>query len=38
MSLVNEDDSIEFTDGALRLIDATGKIIEDGMTASASLK
>ncbi len=34
MSLVNEDDSIEFTDGALRLIDATGALVEDGMTAT----
>ncbi len=34
MSLVNEDDSIEFTDGALRLIDAQGNTIEDGMTAA----
>jgi NAD-reducing hydrogenase large subunit len=34
MSLINEDESIEFTDGALRLIDAEGKIIEDGITAS----
>ena len=33
MSLVNEDDSIELTDGALRLIDSTGKILEDGITA-----
>jgi NAD-reducing hydrogenase large subunit len=33
MSLVNEDDSIEFTVGALRLIDAKGSIIEDGMLA-----
>lgn len=34
MSLVNEDDSIEFTDSALRLIDPTGNVIEDGITAS----
>ena len=34
MSLVNEDESIEFTDGALRLIDAEGATIEDGMTAA----
>jgi NAD-reducing hydrogenase large subunit len=34
MSLINEDESIEFTDGALRLIDATGNIIEDGITAT----
>ena len=25
MSLINEDESFEFTDGALRLIDAKGK-------------
>ncbi len=34
MSLINEDESIEFTDGTLRLIDAEGRILEDGMTAS----
>jgi NAD-reducing hydrogenase large subunit len=34
MGLINEDESIEFTDGALRLIDPQGKIIEDGITAS----
>jgi NAD-reducing hydrogenase large subunit len=34
LSLINEDESIEFTDGALRIVDATGTIIEDGMTAS----
>ena len=34
MSLINEDESIEFTDGALRLIDAKGSTIEDGITAS----
>jgi len=34
MSLINEDESIEFTDGALRLIDEKGKTIEDGITAS----
>ncbi len=33
MSLVNEDGSIEFNRGALRLIDPAGKIIEDGMDA-----
>jgi NAD-reducing hydrogenase large subunit len=33
LGLINEDETIEFTDGALRLIDPTGKIIEDGMTA-----
>jgi NAD-reducing hydrogenase large subunit len=34
MSLVNEDESIEFTDGALRLIGPTGQTIEDGITAT----
>ena len=34
MGLINEDESIEFTDGALRLIDAKGNIIEDGITAT----
>jgi NAD-reducing hydrogenase large subunit len=34
MSLVNEDESIEFTDGALRLIDSAGNVIEDGITAT----
>jgi len=34
LSLINEDESIEFTDGALRLVDAEGKTIEDGMTAA----
>ncbi|SPE23655.1 NAD-reducing hydrogenase subunit HoxH [Candidatus Sulfotelmatomonas gaucii] len=34
LSLINEDESIEFTDGALRLVDEGGKIIEDGMTAA----
>ncbi|MFP5275855.1 MAG: Ni/Fe hydrogenase subunit alpha [Acidobacteriota bacterium] len=34
MSLVHEDDSIEFTDGTLRLVDAEGKTIEDGITAN----
>ncbi len=34
MSLVNDDESIEFTDGALRLIDPAGKTIEDGITAT----
>jgi NAD-reducing hydrogenase large subunit len=33
LGLVNEDDSIEFTDGALRLVDAKGVTIEDGITA-----
>lgn len=34
LSLINEDESIQFTDGALRLIDARGNIIEDGITAT----
>jgi NAD-reducing hydrogenase large subunit len=34
MGLINEDESIEFTDGALRLIDPQGAIIEDGITAT----
>jgi NAD-reducing hydrogenase large subunit len=34
MGLVNEDDSVEFTDGALRLIDAQGNVVEDGITAN----
>jgi NAD-reducing hydrogenase large subunit len=34
MSLMNEDGSIEFTDGALRLIDPAGSTIEDGITAA----
>jgi len=34
MGLINEDESIEFTDGALRLIDPQGAIIEDGISAS----
>lgn len=34
MSLVNDDGSIEFTDGTLRLIDAEGNTIEEGMTAA----
>ena len=34
MSLINEDESIEFTDGTLRLVDAAGTTIEDGITAS----
>jgi len=33
MGLINEDESVEFTDGALRLIDAKGKIVADGITA-----
>ncbi len=34
MGLINEDESVEFTDGALRIIDAKGAIIEDGITAT----
>ncbi len=34
MGLINEDESIEFTDGALRLIDARGGIVADGITAT----
>jgi NAD-reducing hydrogenase large subunit len=34
MSLVNEDESIEFTDGALRLIDAAGDTVDEGLTAT----
>ena len=34
LSLINEDESFEITDGALRLIGAEGKTIEDGMNAS----
>ncbi|MGA7340160.1 MAG: Ni/Fe hydrogenase subunit alpha [Terracidiphilus sp.] len=34
MGLINEDESIEFTDGALRLIDAAGNTVADGITAS----
>jgi NAD-reducing hydrogenase large subunit len=34
MSLINEDNSIEFTDGALRLIGPAGNTIEDGITAT----
>ncbi len=34
LGLINEDESIEFTDGALRLIDPKGAIIEDGITAT----
>ncbi len=35
LGLINEEDeSIAFTDGALRLVDAKGAIIEDGITAS----
>src|SRR5450755_4537333 len=34
MGLINEDESIEFTDGALRLIDSHGATIEDGINAN----
>jgi NAD-reducing hydrogenase large subunit len=34
MGLINEDESVEFTDGALRLIDARGDVIADGITAN----
>jgi NAD-reducing hydrogenase large subunit len=34
LGLINEDESVEFTDGALRMIDADGTIVEDGITAS----
>jgi NAD-reducing hydrogenase large subunit len=34
MSLINEDESIEFTDGALRMIDPKGAILDDGITSS----
>jgi len=34
MGLINEDESVEFTDGALRLIDAKGEILADGVTAN----
>jgi len=34
MSLINEDESIEFTDGTLRLIGPAGDTIEDGITAT----
>ena len=34
MGLINEDESVEFTDGALRLIDAKGAIVADGITAN----
>ncbi len=33
MSLINEDESIEFTVGALRVIDSCGNILEDGILA-----
>jgi len=34
MGLINDDESIEFTDGALRLLDAKGDIVADGITAN----
>jgi len=34
LGLVNEDESIEFTDGDLRLIDSRGKLMDDGITAA----
>ena len=34
LGLINDDESIEFNDGTLRLIDPKGAIIEDGMTAT----
>ena len=34
LSLINEDESIEFTDGALRLIGPLGGVIEDGINAA----
>ncbi len=34
LGLINDDESIEFTDGTLRLIDPKGEIIEDGITAN----
>jgi NAD-reducing hydrogenase large subunit len=34
LGLINEDESVEFTDGALRLIGPAGDIIEDGITAT----
>lgn len=34
MGLINEDESVEFTDGALRLIDARGDVVADGITAN----
>lgn len=33
LAQVGEEESIEFTDGLLRLVDAEGKTIEDGMSA-----
>ena len=34
LGLINEDESVEFTDGTLRLIDHAGNTIEDGITAT----
>ncbi len=34
LSLINEDESIQFTDGNLRLIGPHGGVIEDGITAT----
>jgi NAD-reducing hydrogenase large subunit len=34
LGMIGEDEQIEFTDGALRLIDPQGNIVEDGITAS----
>ena len=34
MGLINDDESIEFTDGTLRLIDSKGSTIDEGITAS----
>jgi NAD-reducing hydrogenase large subunit len=34
LGLINEDESIEFTDGELRLIDARGAIVEDTISAN----
>ena len=34
LSLIGENESIEFTDGDLRLIAADGRILEDGITAA----
>ena len=38
MGLINEDESVEFTDGALRLIDAQGDVVADGITATEFTK
>jgi NAD-reducing hydrogenase large subunit len=34
LGLINEDETVEFTDGALRLIGPGGHVIEDGITAN----